>query len=473
MFIGRETELARLHSLYCSDKFEFVAIYGRRRVGKTSLINEFIKDKEAIYFFGLETSSKDNLENLSRSIMAYQLGHNSADAPVFPSFQAALNSVYEAATKRRVILVIDEYPYLAASYPGFSSLLQKVIDQQFLASKLMLILCGSSTSFMEEQVLGYKSPLYGRRTAQIKLAPFDYFETMRYFPQMSPHDLAVVYGITGGVPLYLSFMNSALTLEENIKSNFLDPTAYLFEEPANLLKQEVREAAHYNAVIKAIATGATRNTEIAAKVGIESSACTSYLKNLISLGIVSKESPLTEKSTRKTIYSISDNMFRFWYRFIPENVALIHNGLVDRAYNAVEPHIPAFMGKVFEDICGQYLWRQNIADALPIHFTHMGRWWGNDPIRKTQAEIDIMAYSDDNNALFAECKWTNARVDTSVLDTLVQRSELFPYRNKHLYVFAKTGFTSGCKGKAKALGHVHLVTLDEIYGVAPARDTRR
>jgi AAA+ ATPase superfamily predicted ATPase len=461
MFFGRKAELNQLNALYDSTRFECVIIYGRRRVGKTTLINEFIKGKEAVYFTGLETSGRENLENLSRSILELRFGNDSS-SPVFPSFQSAFDSVCEMAKEKRIVLVIDEYPYLAASFQGMSSLLQILIDQKFKNSNLMLILCGSSMSFMENQVLGYQSPLYGRRTAQFKILPFDFFETKAFFTSFDRTDLATVYGITGGVPWYLAQIKEECSLEDNIKQSFFNPSAYLFEEPLNLLKQEVREPAHYNAIIKAIATGSSKNSEISSKVDLESSACISFLKNLISLGIVKKETPMANKSTKKTIYSIEDNLFRFWYRFVPDNMALIQHGMIDVVWKKVEAQLPAFMGKVFEDICRQYLWRENSNGRLPFVFEDIGRWWGNDPVSKCEAEIDILAYSGENEALFGECKWTNEQTDTSVLNTLIARSELFQYPQKYLYLFAKTGFTSGCIQKAKDLGNVVLIDFADM-----------
>ena len=460
MFVGRQSELQKLNKLYDSDRFECAIIYGRRRVGKTTLINEFIKDKDTIFFTGLETNSKENLENLSRSIMGLRNGFD-VPSPIFNSFQDALDDVCELAKDKRIVMVIDEYPYLAGSYQGMSSLLQIQIDHKYKNSKLMLILCGSSMSFMENQVLGYKSPLYGRRTAQFKLRPFDYFQSKEYYSRFKPEDLAVIYGITGGVPQYLAQMDDTLSVEDNMKRSFFDSSAYLFEEPGNLLKQEVREPAHYNAIIRAIASGSSKNSEISSKVELPTSACTAYLNNLISLGILRKETPITESSTKKTIYAIEDNMFRFWYRFVPDNISLIQAGMADRVWKKVEPQLPAFMGRVFEDICKQWLWRENAAANLPILFANLGRWWGNDPIRKCEAEIDILAYADDDHAIFGECKWTNGYVDTGVLDSLVQRSELFRYRYKYLYLFAKTGFTVGCSEKAKQIGAT-LITFSEM-----------
>jgi len=460
MFIGRERELNKLNELYHTNGFQFPVIYGRRRVGKTALINEFIKDKEAIFFTGIESNAQQNLENFSRSILSY--ADEALENTMFPSFQAALEYVFKLAEKKRIILVIDEYPYVAKASKSLASTLQSLIDKNKDTSKLFLILCGSSMSFMENHVLAYKAPLYGRRTAQFKILPFDFFESRSYFKKFSDMDMAAVYGIVGGTPQYLLQMNDDLSLEENIKRCFLDPSSPLFEEPNNLLKQEVREPALYNAIITAIAKGGTKLSEISSKVGEETSACAAYIKNLISLGIIKKETPFAESSTRKTIYKIDDNLFRFWYRFVPDNIASINRGLTDAVYKKISPMISDYMGAVFEDICIQYLWKLREQGKVEIEFTDLGRWWGNDAKNKCEAEIDIMGTDGANGALFCECKWTNEKVDVGVLDTLVDRSQLFHYKNVQLYLFAKSGFTKGCIEKAQELSNVMLITFDDV-----------
>lgn len=460
MFIGRERELKALNNLYQSDKFEFVVLYGRRRVGKTALINAFIDKKKNIYFMGVESNAKQNLENFSNSIFEYQTGIQ-ADTS-FASFQAALEFVFRLAEKERIILALDEYPYVARASKSLASTLQMLIDKYKDTSKLMLILCGSSMSYMEDYVLAYKAPLYGRRTAQMKLLPFTFEETCRYLSNMSGEDLALMYGVVGGTPQYLLQVNDRQSVAENIKNIYLNPTSFLFEEPGNLLKQEVREPATYTAIIAAIAAGASRMSEISGKVGEDSSVCSLYIKNLISLGIVRKETPYGEKASRKTVYSIEDNMFRFWYRFVLENNSIIARGADELAYKRIEPHLSDYMGKVFEDICSQYLWKLLLSGQCPVEFTSLGRWWGNNPMARNQTEIDIMGEQDKNTALFGECKWTNEKVDLGVLETLVQRSKLFPYQRVHLYLFSKTGFTKGCMDKAEELGNVTLVTYQDI-----------
>ena len=455
MFIGREKELSKLTQLYNTNIFQFPVIYGRRRVGKTALINELIKDKDAISFTGLESTISQNLENLSRAIHRYM--GSVGEAPVYPSFQSALETVFKLSEDKRIVFVIDEYPYVAKAYKAFSSIIQTMIDKYKDASKLYLILCGSSMSFMEEQVLGYKSPLYGRRTAQIKILPFDFTESRKYFKNFSATDMAEIYGIVGGTPQYLLQMNDSLSVEDNVKANILDPNSYLFEEPGNLLKQEVQKAALYNAIISAVAMGSTKLSEIASKVGEETSACAICLKKLLALGIVRKETPYGEKASKKTIYSIEDNLFRFWYRFVPENLSLLQNDMIDIAYKTVSAGMNTYMGSVFEEICKQYLWKLNREGQAVIPFTSLGRWWGNDPRQKSQVEIDIMGESDKDTALFGECKWTNEKVDVGVLELLVERSKLFHYKKMHYYLFAKVGFTKGCMKKAQELGNVTLV----------------
>ena len=460
MFIGRDKELKELDKLYNSDKFEFVVIYGRRRVGKTALINRFLENKSGIYFTGVESNEKQNLENISKCIIEFSSGIPTETS--FASFQVALEYVFKLAQNERVILTIDEYPYVARASKSLASTLQLLIDKYKDSSKLMLILCGSSMSYMEDNVLAYKAPLYGRRTAQMKIIPFDFEESCRYFSELSNEDKALMYGIVGGTPQYLLQMSDKMSIEENIKNTYLNPMSFLYEEPNNLLKQEVREPAIYTAIITAIATGYSRMSEISSKVGEDTNVCSNYLKNLINLGIIQKETPYGEKESRKSIYSIGDNMFYFWYRFVLDNNSVIARGASDMVYRRIEPQLSNYMGRVFEEICKEYLWKQLLMGQAPIEFVSMGRWWGNDSRHRCQTEIDIMGEQDKESAFFAECKWRNEKVDLDILDTLIQRSKLFNYKNVHYYLFSKSGFTQGCMDKANEMKNVSLVCYEDI-----------
>lgn len=245
-------------------------------------------------------------------------------------------------------------------------------------------------SYMEDHVLAYKAPLYGRRAAQMKILPFDFEETGRYLKNFSDIEKACIYVIVGGTPQYLLQINDKMSLEDNIKNTFLNSNSALYEEPENLLKQEVREPALYNAIITAIATGSSKMSEISGKVGEITNVCSIYLKNLISLGVVEKELPYGDNASRKAIYSIADNMFRFWFRFVPKYNSIIARSAADLAYSHIKPFLSEYMGKVFEDICKQYLWKL-LSGECPIEFTSLGRWWDNNPKKKCEIEIDILA----------------------------------------------------------------------------------
>ncbi len=464
MFVGRIPELKKLNTMYESAQFEFAVIYGRRRVGKTTLIKEFCKDKKAIYFIARESNDIINLENFSTDV--FKVTSKESEGNVyFSNWEKAFEYIYKVSFDERIILVIDEYPYLAQSNRAISSTIQAHIDMKMKESKLFLILCGSSMSFMEYQVLGYKSPLYGRRTAQFKIKPFTYYESAQLLTDYSHEDKAILYGITGGVPEYLSRIRKDMSVKENIENLFLSESGHLYEEPVNLLKQELREPATYNGIIAAIANGASKLNEIATKNGLESNKCSKYISALMALGIIKKDKPLTEDESRKSIYLLDDQMFRFWYRFVPNNMSSIATGLSDIVYEkAIAPHLSNYMGQIFEMICTQYLSKENAKQTLPFVFGRIGRWWGNNPIKKRQEEIDILAI-DQDNAIFGECKWRNELTGIGVLNELIEKSELFDkYKNKYFMLFSKSGFTKELEELAASNKNIKLVSLKNFYG---------
>lgn len=462
MFAGRQKELVKLESMYREESFQFAVIYGRRRVGKTTLISEFLKDKRAISYISVEGTMKENLTGLSAAVVHGLTGGTGFSGMVYQDFEALLTEIDGHCKEQRLVLAIDEYPYLAASYPAISSLLQRHIDMCWKNSRLFLILCGSSMSFMENQVLGYKSPLYGRRTAQFKIRPFTFFESRELLGTFSPEEQAVLYGVTGGVPEYLNRVQPTLSLDDNLLTMFFDDNGMLFEEPVNLLKQEMREPASYHSIVSAIASGASKLNEIATKTGLESSACSNFLTSLIQIGIVEKEKPVTEKeNSRKTLYRLSDSMFLFWYRFVRPNITAISMGIGGAVYEKnVKPQISDFMGSVFEEICRQYLCRTDVYPTLPLLFGRIGKWWGTNRKERREEEIDIVAV-DDKRMILGECKWRNEKTDGKVLYTLVERGELLSCPEKYYYVFSKSGFEENTEEPAARYG-VHRITFQEM-----------
>lgn len=462
MFFGRERELTDLNKRYDNGNFECAIIYGRRRVGKTSLINEFCEGKPTVFFSALNATANENLEALSLAIFEKD-NKDATTAPIYASFDNAFAQITKMAEKERLVFVIDEYPYLAKADKSISSRLQHIIDHTWQNGKLFLILCGSSMSFMENQVLGYESPLFGRRTAQYKIQALTYKEIPVFNPTLSYEDQALIYGITGGIPHYINKLDVKKNVDEALLDNLLNPAGYLFEEPENLLKQELREPAIYNSIISAVATGSSHSNEISTKVGLETGICAKYLRVLVDLGILKKETPITEKAGRKTIYLIGDNFFRFWYRFVPKNMSAINTGRINRIYDtAIKKYYPDYMGIVFEQMCREYLLRY--ADELPIEVSDIGQWWGTDPKEKKEIQIDIVGTpAEGKDYIIGSCKYRSTPIGVDELELLKHYAEVFGKGDKyHFYIFSKSGFTQGLQELADQ-GEVLLITLEDMY----------
>ena len=461
---GRIHELRSLEKLYERNEFAFAVVYGRRRVGKTSLINEFISrgNKKAIRFTATENTDIVNLENFSQSI--FSVFPKLSSLGRFPSWESAFDYITEQAKGEKLIISVDEYPYLAKAYPPISSELQRYIDLVLQNADIMLILCGSSMSFMENQVLGYQSPLYGRRTAQYLIKPLDYYDSAEFFGNAPLEDKILGYAVTGGIPQYLNIIAKAQTVEDGIKDAFFTKDGFLYEEPRNLLKQELREPAMYNAIISVIANGATEMNEIASKVNEKDGKVANYIKNLIDLGILERRTPMLSKKIRNGIYRIKDGMYRFWYRFVPGTFTLIDNRYEHTYEEKVRPFVSDFMGHSFEEVCMQYLMRMNVKNKLPFLFSEIGGWWGGNPVTKEEEEIDIIASSGER-LIIGECKWKNKQTGPDAYSELRRKAEIFAGKDIFYYMFSRSGFTSGLKKEAEKDDRLMLVTLEDLFDV--------
>ena len=468
MFAGRKREIEELERYYREAAFHFAVFYGRRRVGKTTLINKFRENKKSIYFAAAETTAKENLELLSFQILSV-LAPEAPKNP-FASFNDAFDYCFKAAKKERLVFVIDEYPYLAESDRAVSSLLQALIDKYQNSSRLFLILCGSSMSFMENQVLGYKSPLYGRRSCQFKIVPFNYYECAQMLPGFNHIEKITLYGIYGGIPEYITRINNNLSVQQNTENLFFNPSGRLFEEPSNLLKQELKSPLTYNGIISAIASGASKLNEIASIAGIETSQCSNMLVTLISLGIVKKEFPEGEekkgKPSRKTLYHLADFMFRFWYSFVRPNLSRISMGfgktVCAEVFEKTSGMVETYMGHVFEECSIQFLWRE--MSRGKNNFNTIGRWWGTNQKERREEEIDILATDGKGGALFGECKWRNTRTGNETLEDLIRKSELLSnFTSKRFILFSKSGFTTQLTKIAAQRKDTMLITPADMF----------
>ncbi|MCF0237003.1 MAG: AAA family ATPase, partial [Sphaerochaetaceae bacterium] len=419
MFLGRDHELNTLNNLYCKEGFSMAVIYGRRRIGKSTLISEFIKGKRSIFYTSSKIGAQGNLDRFSEQVLDAFDSYVSGYHP--DSLEAVLDLITRNLSNDKLILVIDELPYWADKDESILSIFQKYIDTEWKDKSLMLILCGSALSFMENKVLSEKSPLFGRRDNQIKLEPFDYKEASLFVPLYSNEDKAITYAITGGVAKYLSLIEPTDSLDDNIKRLFFNKNGYLYEETTNYLLQEFSDTSIVNKIIEQIANGENSVNIIASKVGESESNVIYFLDKLVNVGLVEKRRCMTEESNKKkTQYILKDQMFKFWYTFIPKALSVIETNKGDVFYDLyVKPRLHSFMGSVFEVICRTFVMEQGLLSKTGIFVTSTGSWWGIDNQAKQTADIDVVAVSEiDKSCIVGECKFKNEAIDINVYETL-------------------------------------------------------
>jgi len=389
-FIDREGELKALEELYTQNKAHLILIYGRRRIGKTELIKQFIKDKPSFYFL----TRKEPIElELNRLIRNFNRKFN-----VFIEAHSLEEFFEKVKDFGRLIFVIDEFPYWVEEDKSIPSVFQYIWDEILKDSQIMLILLGSSISTMES-LMSYKNPLYGRRTAQLKLSPIGFFHLKEAFPNYSWEDLVKLYGCIDGIPAYFQQFDDSLSVEENIERNFYNKVSILYEDAERLLKDELREPIGYLNILKAINEGKTKLTEITNETKIAITNLPKYLKTLETLDLIYKEFPITQKERRKFgIYRVKDFYYRFWLRFVYPYKDDIEIGAI--SFEDFREDFNKYLGEVFERVARQFLIKLNIESKLPFKFTKIGRWWDKEK------EIDLVAINSiTGEAGFFEVKW--------------------------------------------------------------------
>ena len=465
MFIGREKEMNTLEKAYAKESFQFFILYGRRRVGKTRLMVEFTKGKNVIFFSADENNDALNLSRFSEVVLSHY-GDN-AFFPSFSTWEGAFRYIGQKSRQERLVLAIDELPYLVQGNPSFLSAMQTRIDHDWKDSQLFLMLCGSSVSFMEDEVLAHKSPLFGRKTGQLMIMPFDYYDTARFFPSWTNQDKMMLYGILGGTPQYLLQFSQNLSLSENIKTHLLDTSTYLYDEPKSLMRQELRTPSVYNGIVEAIALGATKPNEVASIIDETPTKANKYMTILQGLQIVTKDYPAGDDPvhSRKARYRLVDPLFCFSYRFIYRNRSMAEQGMITDLYSMkIEPELPTYMGRIFELACIQFLQRLNRQHQLPFVVESFHSWWGGNPVSKQQEEIDIVGLGEEA-AIYGECKYRHDPVGMDTLQKLMERSQLVTRDRKFFYLFSNSGFTNTLLNQAKNHETLRLFTLDDLYQI--------
>lgn len=448
-FLGREKEILVLEKEYNRDG-GFVVIYGRRRIGKTTLIKQFIKSKTAFYFLATKEVESQSMKRFA-GVIARTTGNSVLQKAAFSDWLDLFQAVADYKPNEKKVLVIDEFPYLVKVNDSFPSILQNAWDEILKDSNVMLILCGSLISMMKKHALSYESPLYGRRTAQMRIAPLP-FTTVYENQKLSFEEAAEQYSITGGVPKYMEFFSDGQPLYEQIKENVLSKNGFLYEEPNFLLADEVQVPTNYFSIIKVIADGNHKLGTIAGILGLETSALTPYLKTLSELGFIEKQVPVTERNaekTRKGLYFISDNFLRFWFRYVYPYKGELELDNTQISLDELDKDFKEkFVAFAYEDICKEIFARLCSDKAIEFTPSKIGSYWLNDKSGNTQ--IDVMAVDTVNKRLFAgECKYHNQPVDADVYFELVKKVDnsaeiksAFKGYTVIYGVFSKSGFTS-------------------------------
>lgn len=449
MFIGREKEIRYLNEIFSRPSFEFGIIHGRRRVGKTTLIKEVLKNKNAIYFLAQQANMQMNLEIFSRLYGEFKgLGQI-----VFNSFYDLFKTIFDS---RDLIVVIDEFTYLTEVDRSFESMLQGLIDAYKDKTNIKIIISGSEIG-MYENLFSHSRPLFNRQTFSLHLKECDYYESSLYYPNYSNEDKTRTYAVFGGLPYYLSQIDDTISLRENICQLIISENARFATEVQMLLTSELRSIQEYQSVLQAIHSGSTKLAEIDTKSGIKDSAKTAkYVNKLIELEIIEKEVRFMDTpNSKKHLYKISNNFFAFYYRFIWKHAsARVMMGTYDFYEAFIEDDLDQYVSVRFEKMCEQYLIRQ-FKKRHQIPLIQIGRYWYNDRDLKKDVEIDSCVLTKQGVFVY-ECKWIKGPVNQSIMNELILKSKELDAVSYG--AFSKNGFSESIINKG-----YDLISIEDMY----------
>ena len=453
-FVDRKNEIDFLNQEYAKKESSLIILYGRRRIGKTSLIKEFGKNKNMIYFLATEESEAQNREML-KNIIASNLKNELLNSMKVDNWDILFKTIISDKSADKKIIVLDEFQYLGKVNPSFPSNIKKIWDQILKDENVMVILCGSLINMMESQTLNYTSPLYGRRTGQIKLKQIPFENYSEFFKKkMKEKELIEKYAVTGGIPKYIESFKEEDNIFNEIKNYIMNKQSYLYEEPNFLLQNEVTEVGSYFSIIKSIAAGNRKLGNISSNLSVSPTNLSKYLQTLINLDILEREVPITElnpEKSKKGQYKIKDNFISFWFQFIYPNRALLEMDKTDIVLKKIKSNfIDNHVSFIYEDICKQKMWNLIADGTLEVKYNKIGRWWNNS------AEIDIVGLNEEENSIiFGECKYykDSKKMNEKVFYNLKEKSKLVEWKNnnrKEMFIlFSASGYSDELKKIAK------------------------
>lgn len=435
IFLNRERELASLQARYAGVTGEFLILYGRRRVGKSALIDRFLALSSGIRLLAREESKELQLRKFSHDLGEY-FNDPLLKRVSFPDWDSFFEYLADHAEKR-VVIAIDEFPYLVKEDPSLPSILQDHWDNRLKDTAIFLILSGSNISMVESMLMAYKSPLYGRRTGQILLGPLGFIEVLNYIGDF--RKAVEFYSVFGGTPAYLISANISVGIYENIEEKILREDAYLFRDIEFVLRMELSEPRYYFSILLSIAKGNHRIGLIANDTGLAKNIVNKYLSVLIDLQLVRRMVPVTENyKSRKGLYFLADNLFDFWFRFVYPSAEHLERGESGRILDtSVKPAFNRYVGAHFEPVVQEVLTFINEGGLLPERFTKFGRWWHKEE------QIDVVALNEvKKSILFCECKWQD-RVDApALLEAMKKKAPLVQWHNnerkEYFFIIARS-----------------------------------
>ncbi|WP_039767852.1 ATP-binding protein [Caldicellulosiruptor sp. F32] len=441
-FINRRQELDFLEKQYREQNSSLVIIYGRRRIGKTALIKKFIEDKPAIYFLASEEAESQNIEYYKKAVGNF-LKNPLIERLSGVGWDDIFDVIINAKINKKTVIVFDEFQNLCKTNPAFASIVQRIWDEKLKNHNFMLILSGSLVGMMQEHALSYSSPLYGRRTGQIKLKQFSFKEAKEFFPEASDDQFIWIYSIVGGVPKYLEMFKFEGDIYKAIEENILSRQSFLYEEPLFLLEKEVHEVGSYFSIIKSIALGNHKLSQIAQSLSTAQTKLTKYLNTLIDLDIVRREVPVTEEYPEKSkrgLYFINDNFIDFWFKFVyPYREQLELDNTEYVIENIKSKIVTNHISFIYEEVCRQILMDLIKTKEIDIQLDRIGKWWDS------KSEIDIVGISKNTgHVVFGECKYSQRVVDIDVFFNLKKKAEnikVFPEQKELYILFSRTGFS--------------------------------
>lgn len=460
-FIDREKELAFLEEKWEEPKAQLIVLWGKRRVGKTELVKQFIKDKPYVYFLSESTSETEQLKRFSLSVGRF-FKEPLLETRGFAGWEESFRYIKDKDQK--FVLVIDEFPYLIQSNPAIPSLFQKAWDEYWSRSNIYLILLGSSISMMETEVLGYRAPLYGRRSGQWRLEPMTFDSVSNFRKGKSFEDRLMHYSLAGGIPAYWLQFSDEKDFFENLKDRVLKKGEMLYDETEFILREELREPRYYFALLQAIAQGKRKLSEIVNATGITQPMANKYLGVLSDLRIVERELPVTEEKplkSKKGLYRIRDEFFHFWFKFIFPRRSELEMGRVDEVLSSIREGMPQHLSSVYEKVAIELLWK-HMDRFFP--FTYIGRWWDRNE------EIDIVGINGDlNSILFGEVKWSERPIGIDIYGALKEKSHKVKWggkgRKEYFCLFNKKGYTDAMVEIAKKEGVVLFACENILFRV--------